>query len=662
MAAPHDARLPPEPDVPAGLQLARATARTAEALCSLSRGQGLAGAYAAEQQRQMLESKTFLSLLWPSPSPGRPEELPPWAESGAWVLAAVLEELEAAIEEEPTPQAGATAARIAATLVGGVQRVFLTSAGISNGPLTDSQREGIAAHLHRAGLGASLDHALRLAFAAADRAAAPGAAERDGQLAEALGELLPCACDMLAAPTPPRGSASACDMSGVALTLAKRASLIARGLEAAEAADGSSGAVPACLRGPRDSSPGSLAAALARCAPLLKGASEPAAGDGAPEEELEGQLKRELEGELGANFFQAAGRLAAQLGADVAALELTSAKPEDPSPPMSARSGAAAALTECLAHVSALCSAPGRRAQARLLACQPHRLMAVACKLLLAWGSAGADTREAEERRRLEGALSRTTLRLAAHPFLSARVRRWLAPTGQGGAAAGDGASSAADAPKGTEEAGAEAAGGAEAGAAAAGEGADAEQGCLQQAWGEGWRSYDGWRMADGSAFSLPLTLLRLAQGGGLGAQGAEEEADADAAFRSGAMELLACAESKEAGGNPPPPQLPEGLLRGPGDASSPEALHACGDGGPARPAAASPGGAAGGPGALQAARVRLPRLRLVRGPQRGRAGAAAVQRLPGCAVLWQGLPAAGALAGGAPGGVRGAGRGGGTG
>ncbi|KAG2501086.1 hypothetical protein HYH03_000904 [Edaphochlamys debaryana] len=554
LPVPDDARLPPEPGVPPDLQLARAAARTAEAMCRLSRGQGLAGAYTAYQRRLLFKSKSCLSHLLPNPLPRRrwaPEELPHLAEAGAWGVAAALEGLEAAVlEEEPSPQAGAIAANLATTLVDGVQRVFLTACVLISTPPTASQREALAASLRRAGLGASLDHALRLAFAAADRAAAPGASEGDRRLADVLGQLMPRACDLLSALTPPCESAAACDVDGVALTLAKRASLVERGLKAAEAADGPAGAVPGCLRGPRDSSPGDLAALLGRCGARLRRrwegfpesgggpAAEPApashgpAGGDAPEDELE------------AYFYQAAGRLAAQLGADAAARALTLASSEQPPLCMPTRIGAADRI-------------------------------AAACKLLLAWRSAGGDPREVEQHGRLQRALSLTALRLAAHPSLSARVRRWLVPAGQWEAAVGCGASSVADAPEGTEGAGVEAAAGAEAEEAAAFDaGAEAEQGCLVQAWGEGWKSYDDWRLADGSSFSPPLTLLHLAQGGWAGERGAAEGEGADAAFRSGAMELLAWAESVEVGGSPQPPQLSEGLVQGPGDASSPEAVR----------------------------------------------------------------------------------------
>ncbi|KAG2485144.1 hypothetical protein HYH03_016130 [Edaphochlamys debaryana] len=603
--APDDGRLPPEPGVPPGLQLARAAARTAEALCRLSRGQGLAGAYTGEQRRQLFRyEQTHLLYLLPYLQPRQPltpQERPHWAESAAWVVAAACEGLEAAVAERAyagEEEEGSPAGVGSVPLVEGLQALARAAAGTGSAPLTASQWEALAAGLRRSGLAASLDHALRLAAAAADRAAAPGASEGDRRLAEALSRVLSYACDLLSALTLPCGSAAACDVGGVALTLAKRASLIARGLEAAEASETSAGAVPACLlRGPVESSAACLAAALGRCGALLRRRWEgpPESGRGAVAEPAPAALSSAgggapPQGELGAFFFQAAGRLAAQLGADAAACELTSASPEQSALLALTRTGAAAALTECLAHGSALCSAPGRLAPARLLACQPHRLIAAACKLLLAWRSGGGDSREMEECRLLQAALSLTALRLAAHPSLSARVRRWLEPAGQGEAAAGGGAISAADAPQGTEEAAEEAGPEAEAGAEAEAEteaAAEAEteggQGCLEQAWGEGWRSHGGWRLADGSLFSPPLTLLRLARGGGAGGRVAEGEGGADAAFRSGAMALLAWAEGVEAGGSPPPPQLSEGLVQGPGDASSPEAgralpkLHVCG-------------------------------------------------------------------------------------
>ncbi|KAG2489636.1 hypothetical protein HYH03_011915 [Edaphochlamys debaryana] len=557
LPVPDDARLPPEPGVPPGLQLARAAARTAEAVCRLSRGQGLAGAYTAEQRRLMAREESCLSRLLPFSRPRQPrapEERAHWAEASAWVMAAALEGLEAAEAEQDSPGEAEGMERtgspgqvgLAATLVEALQEVLSTASELAAAPHSASLAEALAAGLRRSGLAASLDHALRLAFAAADRAAAPGASEQDRRLAEALGGVLSRAGDLKAC-----GLAAACDVGGVALTLAKRASLIARGLEAAAAGVAPTGAVPAFLQGPIESSPACLAAALAGCAALLRGPAGPVAGGGAPE------------GELEAYFFQAAGRLAAQLGADSAACALTAAGREQPALLVPTRVNSAAALIECLAYASTLCSAPGRLAPSRLLACQPHRLIAPACKLLVDWRPAIGVPKEVEQRGRLRGALSLTALHLAAHPALSARVRRWLVPAGEGEAALGCGASSAAEAPEGADEAGpkAEAAG------------VEAEQGCLAQAWGEGWRSHDGWRLADGSSFSPPLALLRLAQGGGAGGRGGE--AGADAAFRSGAMELLSWAKSVEAGGSPPPPPLPEALVQSTGVASMLEAVFA---------------------------------------------------------------------------------------
>ncbi|KAG2499987.1 hypothetical protein HYH03_002269 [Edaphochlamys debaryana] len=536
LAAPDEACLPPEPGVPPGLQLAMAAARTAEALCRLSRGQGLAGVYTAEQRRLLSRGEVYLEDTLPFTLPRHPrssEELPHWAEASAWVIAAALEGLEVAAANVECP--------------GGEEA-------------TTGTREGLISRLRRAGLGASLDHALRLAFSSADRAAAPGALERDRQLALALGPGRPWVGTLLAVPAS-HGLAAAYDVSGVALTLAKRASLLGRRLEAV-AASGRPGAASALPGGPMLESAGWLAAALGHCAALLRphigglpkwgrgAAAEPAP---APHMPADGSAPG---GELEAYFFQAASRLAVQLGADVAACQSTAAAGPD-SPPLPALTwmGAGAVLADCFDHVSALCSAPGSQAPARLLACQPHRLIAAACKLLVAWRPAGGDPKEVEQRGRMQRALAITAMRLAAHPSLSARVRRWLVTSGPSefeaaGVEDEAGAAAAADEEEADEE--------------------EAEHGCLEQLWIEGWRSSNGWGVAGGSFFSLPFALLRLAQGDGPGGRWA-----ADAAFRSSALELLGWAVRAEGGGSEPLPQLLQWLLRSRGGESSSEAARA---------------------------------------------------------------------------------------
>ncbi|KAG2488162.1 hypothetical protein HYH03_013305 [Edaphochlamys debaryana] len=530
LTAPDDARLPPAPGVPPGLQLARAAASTAEALCRLSRGEGPAGAYTAEQRRQHWDGESCLHVLLPPRppwNPPSPEEYPHWAESSAWVMAAACEGLEAVLAEqacagelEATMAGSVAAVSLATALVAGL-RGFAAASDPSNVPQTVRQEEALAVSLTSAGLIASLDHALRLAFAAADRAAAPGASENDRRLAEALEPVLFLAGRVLLLLNS-CGVAAACDVSGVALTLAKRASLITRGLEAA-AATGAPSAVPASLRGPV-ASPACLAHALGHCAALLRpgrgdlltwgceSAAEPPSG-GSSRSSAAGDA---VEEERGAFFFQAAGRLAVRLGADVAAAAAAPADLESPLPLLAVtQRSAASALSASLHHVSALCAAPGSRAEARLLACQPHRLIAAACKLLITWQIAGTPYEDTRHSGNLRKDLSFAALQLAAHPLLSARVRRWLVPAGRGQAEAAGGGVEAAGA--GAEATGAEA-------------------------------------------------------GGGTGGRGTTEEAEADAAFRSGATELLRWAKSVVAGGSLQPLRVPKELLWRPGDViSSPE-------------------------------------------------------------------------------------------
>ncbi|KAG2488968.1 hypothetical protein HYH03_012584 [Edaphochlamys debaryana] len=103
---PEERCLPPERGVPSGLQMARVSARTAEALCRLSRGEGLGGAY----PKPLVPSHAVcMSLLGHAGTrnPGwSPAEVAHWLEAGAMVLAMAGEGLAASMDAVQRLQPG----------------------------------------------------------------------------------------------------------------------------------------------------------------------------------------------------------------------------------------------------------------------------------------------------------------------------------------------------------------------------------------------------------------------------------------------------------------------------------------------------------------------------------------------------------------------------
>ncbi|KAG2490970.1 hypothetical protein HYH03_010644 [Edaphochlamys debaryana] len=286
--------LPPEPGVPPEVQLARLTARSAEAVCRLARGQGLHGLYGAKAELSLSMHDRFLFLrldhsglpaaAWSSAA------APHWAEAAAWALAAAVE----ALARGPPRKAGSAAApeakpdKHAAEVVDGnlcrmekvarALRAAWQRGGPSQAPAASaSGREAVLSGLRRAGLGASLDHALRLAYAAADRAAVPGAAAWDVQAARWL-EPVPgralAVVDLLGldllGPVEGSGGADGAplglgDVGGLAVTVAKRALALAGRLEAAGRLEVAEAAEAAGAGGA--SNAGAEAAAAVRTAP-----------------------------------------------------------------------------------------------------------------------------------------------------------------------------------------------------------------------------------------------------------------------------------------------------------------------------------------------------------------------------------------------------------
>ncbi|KAG2486439.1 hypothetical protein HYH03_014886 [Edaphochlamys debaryana] len=282
--------LPPEPSVPPEVQLARQTARSEEAVCRLIRGQGMWGLYSKVELKTLPDKAEF---LYPVLQRGLPPATwasaaaPPWAEATAWALATAVEALAQNLpgrdgSEAPQTDVAMEAAEDVATALARVERVAgdLEAAWRR---AASSGRDSVLPRLRRAGLGASLDHALRLAYAAADRAAAPGAAAWDEGGGASLG---------------PREGLGLGDAGGLAVTVAKRALALAGQLEErAEAAPTEAGAAAqteaeaaAVLSQERDAeaqeaAPGTIAAEGAEAATgtLAEAASPGAQGPGAEE-------------------------------------------------------------------------------------------------------------------------------------------------------------------------------------------------------------------------------------------------------------------------------------------------------------------------------------------------------------------------------------------
>ncbi|KAG2489206.1 hypothetical protein HYH03_012230 [Edaphochlamys debaryana] len=455
LPVPNEARLPPEPGVPPGLQLAELEAKSAEALGRLSRGQGLGGAY---PKRLLPTFESFFAVLGPGEPSLSPAEAVLALETSAWVLAMTSEGL---ADGGTQQERGRTPREDLLHWLGiAVKHMWLASSRVRNAwrDAADPRRADLILRLRGAGLGASLDCALRLAFTATQRADAP-----DPQAAKMLSDV-------------PQHISFTCQCL-------RHGGL---GLEALAPAEG-------------DSREAVLGEAGGLVLTLRQQGAELAAAGRA------GALAVELE----AYGMQAASRLAARLAADAAGLQPPHHPERDES--------ITRALVMCVYDIEDLSGQLGDpTAPARLLACQPHRLLAAACKLLCAprlpaaaagAGPAGAGRGAAARepaaptayswastwRSRLMAAVQRCAYGLAANPALSARVRRWLRVREEG-CSAGAQPVLAAEA---------------EAASGAAAE-AEAERGCMGQAWLAALRTAR--QATEGGEGALGLLLLHSAR------------------------------------------------------------------------------------------------------------------------------------------------------
>ncbi|KXZ46684.1 hypothetical protein GPECTOR_41g648 [Gonium pectorale] len=496
----HPSLAAPPPGAPPPLALARLAARTAEALCRLYRGQGLGGAYGPGPPEWMfVRNRALTDTLdfCDEASAGAVGEaearacLPHWLEAAAWGLALCGEALAGAAEG----RGGADAASLQRSTLAQESRLGNEAAGLARllralaALTTQPQRAGsspliagveargdLSATLHRAGLGASLDRALRLAFTLFDRtaAAAPRAAEWERCAAEELRtapilialilrhRLVPM-LQPYGAPT----TKGARYGSGVVVTAAKRAGALARRLE--EPVEGGGGG----REGRRSSLMPSLAvldvvasgAAAMReelrvrqqssLAPGGGGATAPggaaasaaagAAGDARRAELLVLSVRSACH--LAAQLVTAAARLAAaEQGGGTGGGSGGGDRDGTTMAALLEEAVATTALTLDQLTLSCPASCPEcgdwGLAEAQLLACQPHRLLSAAASLVFAITTAAGGVGVPL----LATALTRALVALASSPGLSARVRTWLEPPplGTGLPRAGSAAAAAA--------------------------------------------------------------------------------------------------------------------------------------------------------------------------------------------------------------------------
>ncbi|KAG2496434.1 hypothetical protein HYH03_005658 [Edaphochlamys debaryana] len=626
LCAPHGCRLPPERGVRPALQLARTAARTAEAICRLSRGQGLAGTYGPSVWRSLfMDLVDIRACLLP---PETPMQTPPprpapeaacWAEAAAFLLPVACHALEAALKQ-PSPSPAMTFIQVEDLN----QCMGALSTPAEAWPAGSQGPGDLRCRLRRADLGTSLDHAQRLGFAAEDRISEHTAARAASPefLSSRLGplpiRLLQAVLHLRLTPLAHAGSGGGGGggggsggaggelvlggTGGLALTCGKRALALAVRIEGAAAGGlAQAGAQPSCA----PDSPAPLLAALGtyashvsrlresvtegagtagRGAPAPAGARAasaraggrrgPAAAGPASGGGTSGAGGGALGAELEAYVMQATARLAAAAVAYPTVLDCTAAPEGTQANLMRTNAGETAIkeLSTSLGYVAALCGTPeSLAAQGRLLACQPHRLLAAGCKVLCARRYPTAETsslgaamaRDAALAVKLTHSLVLALGRMGSHPGLSARVRRWLLPPSP------QPVSEAGTATQAELEAGAE------------------ERGCLQRAWGAG---MSVGRQAGGEAGQLAAAGLALlyaqpaggsgegsgsgsggGSGGGSGSRGGGEQAGdagAEAAFRQAAASLAEWAAARNptvsgrsAGRLPPlPPALTRGL------------------------------------------------------------------------------------------------------
>ncbi len=294
----------------------------------------------------------------------------------------------------------------------------------------------------RCGLAASLDHTLRLTYSVQD-------AEGEGQTAiakdlgvtsasvsraiEAVQELLPAPMGVQQAESADGGQAAGPQL-GLLLTLSKRAAVVARALEAGAgpgASEGAAGAqqqqwvgraaeVLAVLTAAAGSVEGCVrnGASAAGAAAMGRGT-----GDGGCMHEAQEALA--LAARAASSLAAAlAWRLATDMG--TAAVVPAAAAGGPAARDCAAWQAGTRAVCGVLACVVQWWRSPPLLPPVQLLACQPHRLLAAACALVVALPD--KPKKLGKNKQRLCALVASAAAVLASHVTLSGRVRGWLAP------------------------------------------------------------------------------------------------------------------------------------------------------------------------------------------------------------------------------------------
>ncbi|KAG2488662.1 hypothetical protein HYH03_012824 [Edaphochlamys debaryana] len=425
-------------------RLARLEPRALEALCRLQRGEGLGGAYS----RRPDASLSLLTLL---PDVNRLLFETRSAETLAWALALNLEGLEAGLAGGGDREASGLTELYAGTEMA---LYMLRQVCEARAPalLGAPSREALAAALTRAGLAASLDHALRLAFAAADRAACHPQRLQLNALARYTAYTPVLMSHMLSGQVLParvRLEAS----GGVLVTLGKRARMMTRRLRELEAeVEGSRKRAARALA--RKQEHDLLARIIERMLPSMPGPEMLSGGTRSPQPGSTADAAGPPGPPPEAQVF--AGRELCLLAAQAAARAVQwRLRPAVFRKLLTAVTNALLYLRTagCDVGLTSLTPSGGRLSAPQLLALQPQRLLAAACKLVRARVSTAADpSAGGPGKDAADAAPDPTTLaaraamlaamtvaELAAHPQLSNRVRSWLVPPSGGGGSSGGG-------------------------------------------------------------------------------------------------------------------------------------------------------------------------------------------------------------------------------
>ncbi|KAG2493689.1 hypothetical protein HYH03_008203 [Edaphochlamys debaryana] len=411
---PPGSRRPPPPPL-----LLQHEPRALEALLRLHRGQGLDGAYTPQPTWVLFAQPGLDGLMTGTSS----------AESASWGLALNALAVEAELagqwsrpDESLIGGVSAAEAQLLAGTSGALNALVRMTMDPSCTPeqLGASDREELQEQLVRANLAASLDVAMRQAFTAADRAATTPTPELQ-RMASAVAQVPMQVGQVLGLKVLP--PAARIGDGGGLVTLAKRATMLTQRLQELEAAG-----TAAASRQEKELLAGvvhSMLPAVPKCLKLIEQAK-------LEEELFETPI---LDPEVGAFFSCSMCLLVTQAASRAALLRRVGGQ--------AATWLLWAAATALLNVSSASHKATDGPGVARVLACQPHRLLAAGCKLLcdtIATPSSpntgvGATGDASQLPAMLATMVVEAVARLAAHPQLCESVRTWLAPP-EGGASA----------------------------------------------------------------------------------------------------------------------------------------------------------------------------------------------------------------------------------